>query len=292
MTPEAATIPATTAEPAAEKRETLTITDNRNGKSYEVPIENGTIKAPDLRKIKTGPEDFGIMTYDPAYMNTASCKSTITFIDGDKGILEYRGYPIAELAEHTSFLETAWLILNGELPTTEQHKAWVDEITVHTMVHENVTSFLKGFRYDAHPMAMLASSVAALSTFYPEAKRVHDPEVRRMQIVRLIAKTPTLAAFAYRHSIGFPFAYPDNDLSFAGNFLQMMYRAAEPKYVPNPVLERPSTSSSSCTPTTSRTAPRRPCARSAPPRSTRTARPRPPSRRSTARSTAAPTRPS
>ncbi len=238
MPPEVATSPAKTAEGIAEKKEFLTITDNRTGKVYEVPIENGTIKAPDLRKIKTGPDDFGLMTYDPAYMNTASCKSTITFIDGDRGILEYRGYPIAELAEKTSFLETAWLVLNGELPTKEQYGEWVDEVTVHTMVHENLTNLIKGFRYDAHPMAMLASSVAALSTFYPEAKNVHDPENRHRQIVRLIAKTPTLAAFAYRHSIGFPFAYPDNELSFAGNFLQMMYRAAEPKYVPNPVLEK------------------------------------------------------
>jgi citrate synthase len=238
MPPEVATAPAKTAEGTAGKKDFLTITDNRTGKVYEVPIENGTVKAPDLRKIKTGPDDFGLMTYDPAYMNTASCKSTITFIDGDKGILEYRGYPIAELAEKTSFLETAWLILNGELPTKEQYGEWVDDVTVHTMVHENLTSLIKGFRYDAHPMAMLASSVAALSTFYPEAKNVHDPENRHRQIVRLIAKTPTLAAFAYRHSIGFPFAYPDNELSFAGNFLQMMYRAAEPKYVPNPVLEK------------------------------------------------------
>jgi citrate synthase len=238
MPPEVATAPAKTAEGVAEKKDFLTITDSRTGKVYEVPIENGTIKAPDLRKIKTGPDDFGIMTYDPAYMNTASCKSTITFIDGDKGILEYRGYPIAELAEKTSFLETAWLVLNGELPTKAQYGEWVDEVTVHTMVHENLTNLIKGFRYDAHPMAMLASSVAALSTFYPEAKNVHDPQNRHRQIVRLIAKTPTLAAFAYRHSIGFPFAYPDNELSFAGNFLQMMYRAAEPKYVPNPVLEK------------------------------------------------------
>jgi citrate synthase len=238
MPPEVATAPAKTAEGTAAKKDFLTITDNRTGKVYEVPIENGTVKAPDLRKIKTGPDDFGLMTYDPAYMNTASCKSTITFIDGDKGILEYRGYPIAELAEKTSFLETAWLVLNGELPTKVQYGEWVEDVTVHTMVHENLTSLIKGFRYDAHPMAMLASSVAALSTFYPEAKNVHDPENRHRQIVRLIAKTPTLAAFAYRHSIGFPFAYPDNELSFAGNFLQMMYRAAEPKYVPNPVLEK------------------------------------------------------
>ncbi|MCL4810032.1 MAG: citrate synthase [Thermoanaerobaculia bacterium] len=238
MPPEVATAPVQTAEGTDAKRDFLTITDNRTGKVYEVPIENGTIKAPDLRKIKTGPDDFGLMTYDPAYMNTASCKSTITFIDGDRGILEYRGYPIAELAEKTSFLETAWLVLNGELPTKEQYGEWVDEVTLHTMVHENLTSLIKGFRYDAHPMAMLASSVAALSTFYPEAKNVHDPQNRHRQIVRLIAKTPTLAAFAYRHSIGFPFAYPDNELSFAGNFLQMMYRAAETKYVPNPVLEK------------------------------------------------------
>jgi len=219
-------------------RQSVTVTDNRTGKTIEVPIQNGTIKALDLRVLKTSPEDFGLMTYDPAFMNTASCKSKVTFIDGDKGILNYRGYPIAELAEKTTYLETAYLVLNGELPTREQQDDWVKDITFHTMVHENIKDLMKGFRYDAHPMGMLASTVAALSTFYPEAKAVHEPETRRQQIVRLIAKMPTLAAFAYRHSIGFPYAYPDNDLSYCGNFLQMMYRAAEVKYVPNRVLEQ------------------------------------------------------
>jgi citrate synthase len=219
-------------------RQSVTVTDNRTGKTIEVPIQNGTIKALDLRVLKTSPEDFGLMTYDPAFMNTASCKSKITFIDGDKGILEYRGYPIAELAEKTTYLETAYLVLNGELPTKQQHSDWVKDVTFHTMVHENIKDLMAAFRYDAHPMGMLASTVAALSTFYPESKDVHSPETRKQQIVRLVAKMPTLAAFAYRHSIGFPYAYPDNDLSYTGNFLQMMYRAAEPKYRPNPVLER------------------------------------------------------
>jgi citrate synthase len=236
----------TTATPAgtvgtntqAPSKETLTITDNRTGKIYDLPIQNGTVKALDLRQIKTSAEDFGLMTYDPAFMNTASCKSRITFIDGEKGILNYRGYPIQELAENTTYLETAFLVLNGELPTREQYNDWVNDVTFHTMVHENIKDLMKAFRYDAHPMGMLSSTVAALSTFYPEAKNVHEPETRRQQIVRLVAKMPTIAAFAYRHSIGFPYAYPDNDLSYCGNFLQMMYRAAEPKYRPNPVLER------------------------------------------------------
>ena len=219
-------------------RQSVTVTDNRTGKTIEVPIQNGTIKALDLRVLKSSPEDFGLMTYDPAFMNTASCKSKITFIDGDKGILEYRGYPIAELAEKTTYLETAYLVLNGELPNKQQHTDWVKDVTFHTMVHENIKDLMEAFRYDAHPMGMLASTVAALSTYYPEAKDVHSPETRKQQIVRLVAKMPTLAAFAYRHSIGFPYAYPDNDLSYTGNFLQMMYRAAEPKYRPNPVLER------------------------------------------------------
>ncbi|MCM3875020.1 MAG: citrate synthase [Thermoanaerobaculia bacterium] len=221
-----------------EPRQSVTVTDNRTGKTIEIPIQNGTIMALDLRVLKASPEDFGLMTYDPAFMNTASCKSKITFIDGDKGILEYRGYPIAELAEKTTYLETAYLVLNGELPTKQQHTDWVKDVTYHTMVHENIKDLMAAFRYDAHPMGMLASTVAALSTYYPEAKDVHSPETRRQQIVRLVAKMPTLAAFAYRHSIGFPYAYPDNDLSYTGNFLQMMYRAAEPKYRPNPVLER------------------------------------------------------
>jgi citrate synthase len=223
-------------EGSAKMRESLTITDNRTGKAYDLPIKDGTIRAIDLRQIKEQPTDFGLMTYDPAFLNTASCKSTITFIDGDKGILNYRGYPIAELAEKTTYLETAYLVVNGELPTKSQYESWTNDITFHTMVHENIKALMKGFRYDAHPMGMLASTVSALSTFYPEAKEVREPETRRQQIIRLIAKIPTLAAFAYRHSIGWPFSYPDNELSYTANFLQMMYRAVEPKYVANPTL--------------------------------------------------------
>ena len=218
-------------------KDTLTITDNRTGKSYELPIENGTIKALDLRQIKAGVDDFGLMTYDPAYTNTAACKSRITFIDGDKGILNYRGYPIEQLAEHSNYLETAYLILNGELPTKAEHDTWSYNITHHTMVHENIKELMNGFRYDAHPMGMLASTVAALSTFYPEAKHVRDGENRRKQIFRLIAKMPTLAAFAYRHSVGLPFVYPDNDMGYCENFLRMMFWVSG-KYVPNPTLEK------------------------------------------------------
>jgi citrate synthase len=219
-------------------KDSLTITDNRTGKSYEVPIQDGTIRALDLRKIAAGEDDFGLMTYDPAFTNTASCKSRITFIDGDRGILNYRGYPIEQLAEKSNYVETAYLILNGELPTKAQYDAWVYNITHHTIVHENIKGLLDGFRYDAHPMGMLVSTVAALSTFYPEAKHIHDPDVRRAQVFRLIAKMPTLAAFAYRHSVGMPYAYPDNDLSYCGNFLQMMFRMTELKYRVNPVLEQ------------------------------------------------------
>jgi len=219
-------------------KDSLTITDNRTGKSYEVPVENGTIRAMDLRQIKTSADDFGLMTYDPAFTNTASCKSRITFIDGDKGILNYRGYPIEQLAEASNYLETAYLILYGELPNRGQYDAWVHDITHHTIVHENVKELMGSFRYDAHPMGMLASTVAALSTFYPEAKRVHDVEVRQKQIHRLIAKMPTLAAFAYRHSKGLPFAYPDNELSYCGNFLSMMFRLTEPRYKVDPILEK------------------------------------------------------
>jgi citrate synthase len=218
-------------------KDTLTITDNRTGKSYEVKIENGTVKAMDLRQIRVSEDDFGLMTYDPAFTNTAACKSRITFIDGDKGILNYRGYPIEQLAERGTYLETAYLLLHGELPTRAQHEAWVYNITHHTLVHENVKDLLDGFRYDAHPMGMLMSTVAALSTFYPAAKNVHDPQTRRDQIFRLIAKMPTLAAFAYRHSVGQPYSYPDNDLSYCGNFLQMMFKLSG-KYRVNPVLER------------------------------------------------------
>ena len=219
-------------------KDSLTITDNRTGKTYEIPIQDGTIRALDLRKITTGEGDFGLMTYDPAFTNTAACKSRITFIDGDRGILNYRGYPIEQLAEKSNYLETAYLILNGELPTRSQYEVWVYNITHHTIVHENIKGLLDGFRYDAHPMGMLLATVGALSTFYPEAKHIHDPEVRRAAVFRLIAKVPTLAAFAYRHSVGMPFAYPDNDLSYCGNFLQMMFRMTELKYKVNPVLER------------------------------------------------------
>ena len=219
-------------------KDSLTITDNRTGKTYEVPIQDGTIRALDLRKIVVGEGDFGMMTYDPAFTNTASCKSRITFIDGDRGILNYRGYPIEQLAEKSNFLETAYLILSGELPTRSEYEAWLYNITHHTIVHENIKGLLDGFRYDAHPMGMLLSTVGALSTFYPEAKHIHDPEARRGQVFRLIAKMPTLAAFAYRHSVGMPYAYPDNDLSYCGNFLQMMFRMTELKYPVNPVLER------------------------------------------------------
>jgi len=218
-------------------KDTLTVTDNRTGKTYEIPIEDGPIRAIDLRQIKIAPDDFGLMTYDPAFTNTASCRSKITFIDGDKGILLYRGYPIQELAEKSNFLETAYLILKGERPSRAQHEEWVHNITHHTIVHENIKELMGSFRYDAHPMGMLVSTVAALSTFYPDAKNIHDAQNRRTQIFRLIAKMPTLAAFAYRHSVGTPYAYPDNELSYCGNFLQMMFKLAG-KYKVNPVLEQ------------------------------------------------------
>ena len=219
-------------------KETLTITDNRTGKNYEIPIQNGTIKAIDLRQIKTDEEDFGMMTYDPGFLNTASCQSRITFIDGDKGILEYRGYPIEQLAEKSTFLETAYLLIYGELPNQKQLEDWTYNITHHTIIHRNIEKFIDGFHYDAHPMGMLVSSVGALSTFYPDAHNIMDPASRRMQTYRLIAKMPTLAAFAYRHSIGMPFAYPDNDLNYTGNFLNMLFKKTELKYKPDPVLER------------------------------------------------------
>jgi citrate synthase len=218
-------------------KDTLTLTDNRTGKTYEIPIEDGAIRALDLRQIKTAPDDFGLMTYDPAFTNTASCKSKITFIDGDKGILLYRGYRIQELAEKSNYLETAYLILNGELPTKAKYEEWVHNITHHTIVHENIKELMGSFRYDAHPMGMLVSTVAALSTFYPDAKSIHDAQNRRTQVFRLIAKMPTLAAFTYRHSVGTPYAYPDNELSYCGNFLQMMFKLAG-KYKVNPVLEQ------------------------------------------------------
>jgi citrate synthase len=218
--------------------ETLTITDNRTGKQYEIPVQDGTIRAMDLRQIKVKPDDFGMMTYDPAFMNTAACKSRITFIDGDEGILLYRGYPIEQLAEHSDFLETSYLILFGELPTAAQLEAWTHDITMHTMLHENIKKFLEGFRYDAHPMGMFLSAVGALSTFYPDAKNIFDAESRRLQMVRLIAKVPGIAAYAYRHNIGRPFVLPDNELSFSGNFLNMLFKMTEPRFKPHPVLER------------------------------------------------------
>jgi citrate synthase len=217
--------------------DTLTITDNRTGKHYEVPIEHGAIRAMDLRQIRTGPDDFGLMTYDPAYQNTAACRSKITYIDGDKGILLYRGYPIEQLAEKSTFLETAYLILFGELPATKELDDWTRKITLHTMLHENIKKFMEGFQYDAHPMGIFLSTVGALSTIYPDAKRINDADTRRLQILRLIAKVPSIAAYAYRHSIGRPYIYPDNDLSFPGNFLNMMFKMTELKYRPHPVLE-------------------------------------------------------
>ena len=220
-------------------KETLTITDNRTGKHYEIPIENGAIQAMDLRQIKTAPDDFGLMTYDPAFTNTASCKSRVTFIDGDKGILHYRGYPIEELAEKSTYLETAYLIVKGELPNLEHLRNWDHNITIHTMVHENVKRFMGGFHHDAHPMAMLLSTVGALATFYPQATRIKDAEERRISIWRLIAKMPTLAAMCYRHSMGFPYVLPDNELDYVGNFLSMMFRMVEPGYRPVPWRSRP-----------------------------------------------------
>ncbi|HVA58326.1 MAG: citrate synthase [Gemmatimonadaceae bacterium] len=220
----------------------LEIKDTRTGAGYSVPIltegveGDTTIRAMDLRKIKTKPEEFGLMTYDPAFMNTASCKSAITFIDGDKGILRYRGYPIEQLAENATFLEVAWLLRHGELPNKDEYKQWVRDITFHTYVHENIKGFLQGFRYDAHPMSMLCSTVAALSSFYPDAKNIADPEQRNISIIRLLAKVPTLAAFAYRHVKGLPFIYPDNDLSYVENFLSMVARMSESKYEGNPVF--------------------------------------------------------
>src|SRR2546426_8258047 len=216
--------------------DTLSITDNRTGKKYELPIQDGTIRAMDLRQIKAGPDDFGLMTYDPAFMNTANCRSAITYIDGEKGVLLYRGYPIEQLAENSDYLETAYLILFGELPTASQIQSWTREITLHTMLHENIKKFMEGFRYDAHPMGIFLSTVGALSTFYPDAKNIFDKDSRLRQTHRLIAKVPSIAAYAYRHSIGRPYIYPDNDLSFTGNFLNMLFKMTELKYQPNPVL--------------------------------------------------------
>jgi citrate synthase len=217
---------------------TLSVTDNRTGTTYEIPIENGAVHATELRKIRSGPEDFGLVSYDPGFLNTAACRSAITYIDGDKGILRYRGYPIEEIAEKKTFLEIAYLVLNGEFPTRSQADAWVFEITHHTFLHENIKKFIDGFQHDAHPMGILLSTIGALSTFYPEAKKIFDAGIRQKQIVRLIAKTPTIAAFAFRHATGLPYVYPDNDLSYPGNFLNMLWKTTELQYTPDPALER------------------------------------------------------
>ena len=219
-------------------KDSLTIKDNRTGETYELPITHGTIRAMDLRQIKTSKDDFGMMSYDPAYKNTASTTSRITFIDGEKGILRYRGYPIGELAEHATFLEVASLLLTGELPKVPELEVFEHEITHHTMLHENIREFVDAFRYDAHPMGILCSTVAALSTFYPDAKDLSNPDLRRLQMHRIIAKMPTIAAYAYRHRRGLPYVYPDDDLSYAGNFLNMLFRMTERRYTPNPIIER------------------------------------------------------
>jgi citrate synthase len=223
---------------AGDGQGTLSVTDNRTGRSYEIEITDGTVRSTDFRQIKVADDDFGLMTYDPAYMNTASCRSEITFLDGEAGVLEYRGYPIEQLAEQSTYLEVAYLLVHGDLPTSKQLEEWIGEITIHTFVHENVKGFMQGFRHDAHPMGMLLGSVGALSTFYPDANEIKDPVNRHIQTIRLIAKMPTLAAFAYRHNMGMPYVYPDNDLAYSGNFLSMMYKMTELKYEPDPRLER------------------------------------------------------
>ena len=272
-------------------KDSLTVTDNRTGQKYDIAITDNTIAAKDLGQIRLDEEQPGLATYDPGFVNTASCRSAVTFIDGDKGILEYRGYPIEQLAEKSNFLEVAYLLVHGDLPTKEQYDAWVHEITYHTFVHENVKTFMQGFRYDAHPMGMLMASVGALSTFYPDARNISDADNRHMQIVRMIAKMPTLGAWSFRHAQGKPYVYPDNDLGYTANFLSMLFKMSERSSRPTSAWSRPSTCSSSCTPTTSRTARPTRSARSAPRRSTPTRPSRPASARSTARCTAAPTRP-
>jgi len=238
MNPTQTTSQTAPAESSKLGRETLTVTDNRTGKTYELPIKSGAIKALDFRQMKTSADDVGLMTYDPAFNNTACCISRVSFIDGDKGILRYRGYPIEVLAERSNYLETAYLILYGELPTRQQLADWTYSVTHHTFIHESIKKFLDGFHYDAHPMGMLISTIAALSTFYPDAKDIFNAESRQKQTWRLIGKMPTLAAFAYRHSLGMPYAYPDNELSYTGNFLSMLFKTTELKYRPNPALER------------------------------------------------------
>ena len=223
---------------APGERDTLSVTDNRTGRSYEIPITDGTVRALDFRAIRVAEDDFGLMTYDPAFMNTASCRSSITYLDGTNGVLEYRGYPIEQLAEHSTYLEVAYLLIHGELPTAAKLEEWQFEITTHTFVHENIKDFLGGFRHDAHPMGMLLGATAALSTFYPDANQIDDAANRDVQTIRMISKMPTLAAFAYRHAQGQPYVYPDNDLSYSGNFLNMMYKMTELKYEPDPRIER------------------------------------------------------
>jgi len=223
--------------PSSNGSNSLSIVDNRTGKSYTIPVENDTIRATDLRQIRIKEDDFGMMTYDPAFLNTAACRSSITYIDGDKGILRYRGYPIEELAEKSNYLETAYLLIHGELPAKNEYETWVDDVMHHTLVHENIKKFVDGFHYDAHPMGMLISSLGALSTFYTDAKHIQDPASRRRQILRLLGKMPTLAAFAYRHSIGRQYIYPDNELSYAGNFLSMLFKMTEQSYKVHPTLE-------------------------------------------------------
>jgi citrate synthase len=218
--------------------ETLTITDNRTGRRYEIPIQDGAIRTTDLRQIRVAPDEFGLVGYDPAFMNTAACRSAITYIDGDRGVLLYRGYPIEQLAEQSDFLETAYLILFGELPSQAEYRAWARDVTLHTMLHTNLAKLMEAFRHDAHPMGMFISTVAALSTFYPDAKDIFDPASRRLQTIRLIAKVPSIAAYAFRHTIGRPFVLPDNGLGFAGNFLNMLFKMTEPRYQPNPAVER------------------------------------------------------
>src|SRR5579871_566947 len=229
-----------TATPAAANAagDMLTVTDSRTGRTYEIPIIDGAIRSLDLRQIRVDDDDFGLLAYDPAFMNTASCRSAITYLDGDAGVLEYRGYPIEVLAEKSSYLEVAYLLIHGELPTPAQFEEWKHLITIHTFVHENVKGFMQGFRHDAHPMGMLLGAVGALSTFYPDAARVHDEQSRAIQTIRLLAKMPTLAAFCYRHNAGQPYVYPDNDLAYAGNLLSMLYKMTELKYEPDPRIER------------------------------------------------------
>ena len=218
--------------------DTLTVTDNRTGRTYELPIEDGYVRSLDLRQIKVSEDDFGLLAYDPAFMNTASCRSAITFLDGERGVLEYRGYPIEQLAEKSSYLEVAYLLIFGELPTAAELEEWKHRITIHTFVHENVKRFMQGFRHDAHPMGMLLGSVGALSTFYPDANEIQDQQNREIQTIRLIAKMPTLAAFSYRHALGQPYVYPVNHLGYSGNLLSMLYKMTEVNYEPDPRLER------------------------------------------------------